>query len=237
MADIVYTTVNLPPAFVGVPYEAAIAYKSAATVFTAQSISAGALPTGLSLDTVSSPGSLRITGTPTAPQVSANLTANIGTLLAQVPAQPAVPATLVPTYNNNGFPVTVTLTGGTITALQVVGNTGVVGPSQGIVGPITLRPNEGIIMTFSSAPTWTWVNASPAVKTTVGDNTTGGQPGALNIEGAQSLQVYTFTVSGTDTAGAVTKQYTIKVYGSAADFIYDAAVQSPTMLALARGLN
>lgn len=69
MADIVYTTVNLPPAFLGVAYEAAIAYKSAATVFTAQSIVAGGaltgLPAGLALDTVgAAPGSLRISGTP-----------------------------------------------------------------------------------------------------------------------------------------------------------------------------
>jgi hypothetical protein len=69
MADIVYTTVNLPAAFVGVPYEASIGYKSAATVFTAQSIVAGTvlngLPAGLAMDTVSNPGSLRISGTPT----------------------------------------------------------------------------------------------------------------------------------------------------------------------------
>lgn len=67
--DIVFTTVNLPPAFLGLAYEAAVAYKSAATVFTAQSIvqtgSLSGLPAGLALDAVSSPGSLRITGTPT----------------------------------------------------------------------------------------------------------------------------------------------------------------------------
>ena len=69
MTDIVYTTVNLPPAVVGVAYEAAVAYKSDATVFTAQSIVAGGaltgLPAGLALDAVAAPGSLRITGTPT----------------------------------------------------------------------------------------------------------------------------------------------------------------------------
>jgi len=69
MADIVYTTVVLPPAYLAVAYEAAIAYKSAATVFTAQSIVAGGdltgLPAGMALDEVASPGSLRITGTPT----------------------------------------------------------------------------------------------------------------------------------------------------------------------------
>jgi len=69
MADIVYTSVTLPPAYLGVPYEAAVAYKSAATVFTAQSVVAGTvlngLPGGLALDTVgAAPGSLRISGTP-----------------------------------------------------------------------------------------------------------------------------------------------------------------------------
>jgi len=70
MADIVYTTVLLPPAYINQPYEASVAYKSDATVFTAQSVVAGTvlngLPAGLALDTVgAAPGSLRITGTPT----------------------------------------------------------------------------------------------------------------------------------------------------------------------------
>lgn len=69
MADIVYTTVNLPAAFIGQAYEAAVAYKAAATPVTAQSIVAGTvlngLPAGLALDLVANPGSLRITGTPT----------------------------------------------------------------------------------------------------------------------------------------------------------------------------
>lgn len=77
MADIVYTTVNLPPAQIGVPYEAAIAYKSAGSLVTAQSVVAGGsltgLPAGLALDTVgAAPGSLRITGTPTGAASSGN---------------------------------------------------------------------------------------------------------------------------------------------------------------------
>lgn len=70
MADIVYTSATLPTAYIGVAYEAAVAYKAAATPVTAQSVVAGTvlngLPAGLALDTVgAAPGSLRISGTPT----------------------------------------------------------------------------------------------------------------------------------------------------------------------------
>lgn len=76
-ADIVFTTVNLPPAYLGVAYEAAFAYKSAASAVTAQAIVAGTvltgLPAGLALDTFASkPGSLRVTGTPTGAASSGN---------------------------------------------------------------------------------------------------------------------------------------------------------------------
>ena len=77
MPDIVYTTVLLPPAYLGLAYEAAVAYKSDATIFTAQSVVAGTvlngLPAGLALDTVgAAPGSLRIAGTPTGAASSGN---------------------------------------------------------------------------------------------------------------------------------------------------------------------
>lgn len=66
-ADIVYTTTVLPPAYLGAPYEGSVAYKGAGSVVTAQSVASGALPGGLALDTFSAaPGSLRISGTPTA---------------------------------------------------------------------------------------------------------------------------------------------------------------------------
>jgi len=94
MADIVYTTVTLPPAFIGVPYEAAVAYKSAATVVTAQSVNTGTLPTGLALDTVgASPGSLRITGTPTA----------LGTFTFTVSATDTAGAVVSPSYTIQVF--------------------------------------------------------------------------------------------------------------------------------------
>jgi hypothetical protein len=65
-ADIVYDTVALPPAFLGVAYEAAVGYHGAASALTAAS--ATGLPTGLSLvhSTFAESCSVRITGTPTA---------------------------------------------------------------------------------------------------------------------------------------------------------------------------
>lgn len=61
MADIVFRTVSLPAAQVGVPYEAGIAETGAATAITAGTVSTGALPNGLAL----SADYVRITGTPT----------------------------------------------------------------------------------------------------------------------------------------------------------------------------
>lgn len=65
MTDIVHDTVNLPDAFVGVAYEAALAFHGNASALSAASVSSGALPAGLALS-----GALpfsKITGTPTAP--------------------------------------------------------------------------------------------------------------------------------------------------------------------------
>lgn len=65
MADIVYDTASLPGAFLGSPYEAAIAYHGAATALTAAT--ATGLPTGLSLvnSAFGIATGVRITGTPT----------------------------------------------------------------------------------------------------------------------------------------------------------------------------
>lgn len=65
-ADIVYDTATLPPGFLGVPYEAGVAYHGAATALTAAS--ATGLPGGLSLvhSAFGIATGVRITGTPTA---------------------------------------------------------------------------------------------------------------------------------------------------------------------------
>jgi hypothetical protein len=67
---IAYTTVNLPPAYLNVAYEASVGFKGGVGAFTAQSVVAGTvlngLPAGLALDSNgSAPGSMRISGTPT----------------------------------------------------------------------------------------------------------------------------------------------------------------------------
>lgn len=68
MTDIVHDTVNLPDAFVGVAYEAALAYHGNATALTASSVTTGALPAGLAL--VGALPFSKITGTPTTPGTS-----------------------------------------------------------------------------------------------------------------------------------------------------------------------
>lgn len=62
MADIVFDTVTLPDAVIGVAYEAAVAFHGNATALSAASVSSGSLPTGLAVD-AALPFS-RITGTP-----------------------------------------------------------------------------------------------------------------------------------------------------------------------------
>ena len=72
-ADIVYDSVNLPPAFVGVAYEAGIAYHGAGSALTAAS--ASGLPAGLSLvhSSFAESCGVRITGTPTAAGVNSSV--------------------------------------------------------------------------------------------------------------------------------------------------------------------
>ncbi len=72
------------------------------------------------------------------------------------PATPAVPASTVAQQNNNPFPVTVVVTGGAATVTTVNGIT--VGTGDGTF----IVPAAGTIaVTYSSAPTWAWSNASP----------------------------------------------------------------------------
>ena len=82
-----------------------------------------------------------------------------------VPATPAVPASTVAVQNPNTYPVTVVITGGTMTAVIVNGVT--VGAGAGTYAV----PAAGAIsMTFTVAPTWAWSNpagpALPAVSAT-----------------------------------------------------------------------
>lgn len=60
MPDIVWKTVSLPDAIVGVPYEAGLATTAAATLVTACGVNTGALPPGL---VANATDHVRITGT------------------------------------------------------------------------------------------------------------------------------------------------------------------------------
>jgi hypothetical protein len=64
MADITFDSATLPDAFIGVPYSVKLATRGAATAITASSITAGALPAGLTLTQVAGAFD-EISGTPT----------------------------------------------------------------------------------------------------------------------------------------------------------------------------
>jgi parallel beta-helix repeat protein len=69
---------------------------------------------------------------------------------------PAIPATTVAVQNLFGVEAIVSVTGGTVTAIAV-GNTAGATTNTGLTsGPIRLKPNQWIALTYSVAPTWTW---------------------------------------------------------------------------------
>lgn len=77
-------------------------------------------------------------------------------------AAPAVPASGVAQYNNFGIPVTVTVTGGTVTAIAVNGTT------TGLTSGAILVPAYGTItLTYSVAPTWTWTSTTTTTGTVI----------------------------------------------------------------------
>jgi hypothetical protein len=98
----------------------------------------------------------------------ASVAAALGTA---APATPSVPATTVAVQNPNTYPVTVVITGGTMTAVVV--NSVTVGAGAGTY----IVPAAGAIsMTYSAAPTWAWSSAvSPAPGTVLNRLITGGQ--------------------------------------------------------------
>ena len=84
------------------------------------------------------------------------MTALSGTITPPpAPATPAVPASTVAVQNPGTYPVTVVITGGTMTAVIVNGVTVGTGAGTYIV------PAAGSIsMTYTVAPTWAWSNAA-----------------------------------------------------------------------------
>jgi len=66
-------------------------------------------------------------------------------------ATPSVPASGAPVKNTSSIPVTVVITGGTMTAVVINGVT--VGSGA---GTYTLPAGQSITLTYTVAPTWTW---------------------------------------------------------------------------------
>lgn len=78
--------------------------------------------------------------------------ANFGTTGNGAETSPAVPATGVAEDNPNPFPVTVYVTGGTVTEIAVNGvNTGL------DAGTFRVPAGGSITLTYSVAPTWVWI--------------------------------------------------------------------------------
>ena len=76
-----------------------------------------------------------------------------------VVSQPAVPASTVATTNLTGAAVMVYVIGGTLTVISVSGTaTGITAaaPAGGAWG-ILLAPGQSIAITYTVAPTWTWI--------------------------------------------------------------------------------
>lgn len=69
---------------------------------------------------------------------------------------PALPASATPLANPNPVPISVTISGGTVTAISING-----GASVGIAGTFTLQPGWTIAVTYSVAPTWTVADLPP----------------------------------------------------------------------------
>lgn len=83
-----------------------------------------------------------------------------GTILGVV-TPPAVPASTVAIQNPNGLAAQVTISGGTVTAVNVAPNTAsgagtYVQVASGTGVQVTVPPGGWIKITYSVAPTWTW---------------------------------------------------------------------------------
>lgn len=77
---------------------------------------------------------------------------NDGLSLTSISPTPAVPATTVAVTNNYGAPATVFIVGGTGTAVVISGKT-----CPYLSTGYRVLPNQTISITYSSAPTWTWI--------------------------------------------------------------------------------
>ena len=72
---------------------------------------------------------------------------------------PAMPASLTPESNPYGVPVAITITGGTVTAISTGSNSSNLSATSLTAGTVFLPNDWAIAITYSAAPTWTWVSA------------------------------------------------------------------------------
>ncbi len=68
-----------------------------------------------------------------------------------IPITPSVPATGVAQVNTNAYPVTVVVSGGTVTSILI--NQIITNVTSGI---FNLNNKDSIVLNYSSAPTWQW---------------------------------------------------------------------------------
>jgi hypothetical protein len=76
---------------------------------------------------------------------------------ANVPvATPAIPASTVAEANGAGVDVAVTVTGGTVTAINVGSNAANLTATGLTSGTVIVRDGYAVSVTYSAAPTWAW---------------------------------------------------------------------------------
>lgn len=96
--------------------------------------------------------------------MAGSLWPSAGAVVAAAPAlftsQPALPASTVAATNNNPVPLSVTITGGTVTVITLNGTvTGLT------TGTFTVQPGGTLAVTYSVSPTWTVSDVVPAAST------------------------------------------------------------------------
>jgi hypothetical protein len=72
---------------------------------------------------------------------------------------PAVPATGIPVSNPYGVAVAITVTGGTVTAISTGSNSSNLSATSLVSGTVFLPNDWAIALTYSAAPTWSWLSA------------------------------------------------------------------------------
>jgi hypothetical protein len=130
--------------------------------------------------------------------------------------QPAVPASTVTYANTSGQTVAVTITGGTVTSINV--NAVQVATATNYTA--TVPAGQTIAITYSVVPVWYWSTFTPAVPaslTAVANNT--GQDISVILAGGTVTHI---TVNGTD-RGTTTPAQVMVPNGASVTLTYSAA--------------